>query len=129
MPQNIGSTFTIKSNNGSMVPLYPNTIDKQVMNEAFGEEFGPYPVTLPVGNWVNRQQTVDMPGITSQDIPICLKVLSGTIDEMKAQDAGYTLLDPLIGIESLQGQVRFTLRSTTNKLPRVDLNVVVSWNR
>ncbi len=129
MSKNIGSVMTFFGNNNNQIPLYPLTTCSQVEDMNFGEEFGPFTLVLKANGWVNKQQTLDLPGITEKDIPYCIKVLKGTVPEMKAQDAGYTLIDPFKGIESLDGQVRFTLRDRTNKTPKVDITVQITWNR
>lgn len=123
MPTNEGFVMTIKATDGTLVPLYPNTTIEQVIDWDVGEVYGPYVLNLPVSGWVENQQTVALDGISSENIPVCVKVLSGSTEEMIAQDQAYGLLDPLIGIESLQNEVRFTCTST----PTVDFQVQVSW--
>ena len=122
---NLGFVMTIKANDGTLIPLYPQTIKDQVVGWNGGEVFGPYQFTLTSSNWSNNQQIVNLDGVTENDIIICTKALTGTKTAMEAQDQAYNLLDPLVGIESLQNQIRFTCTST----PTVNFTVSVSWTR
>ena len=122
---NLAFELNIKANNGTYVPLSPNTIKSQIIDWSMGELYGPIQVTLPASGWQNLQQTVTVEGTQSTDIPFCIKVLSGTVDEMKAQDTAYSLLDPRRGIESLNNQIRFTAVST----PVTDFQVQIHWFR
>ena len=122
---NLGFVMTIKANDGTLVPLYPKTIKEQIVGWNAGEVFGPYQFILTTNGWVNNQQTVTLNGVTEEDIVSCVKVLSGTEEEMIAQDQAYGLLDALTGVESLQNQIRFTCTST----PSVDFTVSISWTR
>lgn len=125
MPSNLGFTTTIKANDGTLVPLYPKTTKDQVLGWDIGESYGPYQFTLDVAEWSNNQQTVSLNGVMPTDILKCTKVLSGSQEEMIAQDQAYSLLNSLTGIESLQNQIRFTCTST----PTVNFTVSVSWTR
>lgn len=125
MPSNLGFTMTIKANDGTLVPLYPKTTKDQVLGWDIGESYGPYQFTLDAAEWSNNQQTVLLDGVMPTDILICTKVLTGTQEEMIAQDQAYSLLNPLTGIESLQNQIRFTCTS----VPTVNFTVSVSWTR
>lgn len=118
--------MTYRGNDGSVL-LFPTTPKSQIIDANFGEMFGPYQFTLTAAEWSNGQQTVTVDGITSDDIPRCIKVLSGTFDEMIEQDKAYSMLDPVVGIESLDGQVRFTCLS--GQIPSVDFTVQVFWFR
>lgn len=122
MPSNQGFTMSYYGQAG-YIPLYPKTISDQVEDWDLGSAYGPIQITLPSTGWVNNQQTVAVEGINLFNIPMCVKVLSGTEEEMKAQDEAYSFLDPYIGIESLQNQVRFTCTQT----PTVDLTVQIDW--
>lgn len=122
---NLAFELNIKANNGTYVPLSPNTIKSQIIDWSMGELYGPIQVTLPASGWQSLQQTVTVEGIQETDIPFCIKVLSGTVDEMKAQDVAYSLLDPRRGIESLTNQIRFTAVST----PVTDFQVQIHWFR
>lgn len=122
---NLGFEMTIKANDGTLVPLYPQTIKDQVVGWNIGQVFGPYQFTLASSGWSNNQQTVNLNGVSSEDKVICVKVLSGTQVEMEQQDQSYNLLNPLIGVESLQNQIRFTCTST----PTSDFTVQISWTR
>ena len=125
MPTNEGFVLSIKNNQNTYTQLYPKTTVKQVLGWEVGEVFGPYQLTLVANDWQNNQQTLTLNDITSTDIPFCVKILSGTAEEMIAQDKAYSLLDPKTGIESLDGQVRFTATET----PTVDITVQVGWTR
>ena len=122
---NLGFVMTIKATNGVLVPLYPQTIKDQVVDWNIGEVFGPYQFTLLASGWINNQQTITLDGVSSTNIVVCTKILTGTQEQMIAQDQAYSLLDPLIGVESLQNQIRFTCKST----PTVDFTVSVSWTK
>lgn len=122
---NLGFEMTIKANDGTPVPLYPQTIKDQVIGWNIGQVFGPYQFTLTSSGWSNNQQTVNLNGVSSEDKVTCVKILSGTQTEMKQQDQSYNLLNPLTGVESLQNQIRFTCTST----PTSDFTVQISWTR
>lgn len=125
MPSNQGFVMTIKATDGTLVSLYPTTIISQVLDWDVGEVYGPYVLDLPTTGWSNNQQTVTLTGISPDDIPICVKVLSGTDAQMEAQDTAYGLLDSLTGVESGSNQVTFTCTAT----PQVDFQVQISWTR
>lgn len=125
MPTNKGFTLSYKGQNG-YIPLYPKTISSQVIDWNLGNFYGPIQVTLSSNNWVNNTQTVVVNGVTPDDIIYCVKVLSGTEAQMKAQDEAYGLLDPYIGIESLENAVKFTC---TESSPTVDLTVQIEWQK
>ena len=125
MADNLGFTMTIKANNGTLIPLYPQTTREQIMGWSAGEVFGPYQFTLLANNWHNNQQTVNLNGVTSSDIVVCVKVLSGTKAQMIEQDEAYSLLDSLTGVQSLQNQIKFTCTST----PQVNFTVSISWTK
>ena len=124
MPSNLGFTLNYKGQVG-WIPLYPNTIQSQVIDWKLGESYGPYELTLPASGWQNNQQTLTLDGVSSEDILYCVKVLNGTQEQMIAQDQAYSLLAPYVGIESLNNQVKFTCTST----PTVDFTVQISWFR
>lgn len=123
MPSNQGFTLSYKGQNG-YIPLYPNTTTDQVIDWDLGNYYGPIQITLLASNWSNNQQVVGVNGITPNDILNCTKVLSGTQVEMQAQDEEYSLLDPYVGIESLENAIRFTCTSSS---PTVDLTVQIDW--
>lgn len=123
MPTNQGFTLSYKGQNG-YIPLYPNTTTDQVIDWNLGNCYGPIQITLLSGNWSNNQQTIAVNGITPDDILNCIKVLSGTESEMEEQDRAYSLLDPYIGIESLENAIRFTC---TESSPKIDLTVQIDW--
>ena len=125
MPTNLGVTMSFKNNEGDYISLHPKTVKEQILDWNVGEVFGPYSFTLTANGWVDNLQTVELEGITENDIPYCLKILSGTQEEMIAQDQAYSLLDPITGIESLNNQVRFKVKS----VPTIDFQVQISWTR
>lgn len=125
MPTNQGFTMSYNGQNG-WIPLYPSTLQSQVLGWGLGESYGPYQLTLSSNAWINNQQTVNLNGVMSSDILYCIKVLSGTEEQMQAQDAAYSLLDPYVGIESLNNQIKFTCTSSS---PTVDITVQVYWFR
>ena len=43
---NLGFTMTIKATDGTLVPLYPQTIKSQIVGWNAGEVYGPYQLTL-----------------------------------------------------------------------------------
>lgn len=107
------------------IPLYPSTLQSQVLGWGLGESYGPYELTINANNWQNNQQTLTLDGVSSEDILYCVKVLNGTQEQMIIQDEAYSLLDPYIGIESLNNQIKFTCTST----PTVDFTVQINWFR
>lgn len=125
MPTNQGFTMSYNGQNG-WIPLYPSTLQSQVLGWGLGESYGPYQLTLSSSAWTNNQQTVNLNGVMSSDVLYCIKVLSGTEEQMQAQDAAYSLLDPYVGIESLNNQIKFTCTSSS---PTVDITVQVYWFR
>ena len=122
---NLGFVMTTKASDRTLVPLYPQTTIDQVVGWNAGQVYGPYQLTLSASGWSSNQQTLALTGVSPTDIVNCTKVLSGTQQQMIAQDEAYSLLDPLIGVESLQNEIRFTCTST----PTVDFTVSVSWTR
>lgn len=122
MSSNLGFEMTYKGN-GVNVPLHPTTIIDQVIDWNIGEVFGPYTITLPSTGWSNLQQTVKLDGVTPNDLVKCIKVLTGTQEEMVAQNEAYNLLDSQTGIESLENQLVFTCTA----VPSVDFTVQVAW--
>lgn len=125
MSTNKGFTLQHKTNNDSYVPLYPRTLQDQILNWGIGEVYGPYTFVLSAENWVNNQQTINFNGITANDTLNCVKVLSGTEAEMKAQDDAYSLLSSTEGIQSANNQVIFTCDST----PSIDIQVQIWWTK
>lgn len=127
MPLAKGIEINYKNANGN-VPLHPQTSIEQVLNWGAGETYGPFRINIPANSWdkATKQATFDLAEITSNDIPYCNKILTGTKDQKIAQDKAYSLIDPLIGVESLDGQVRFTC---TKEVPTVDITVQIEWER
>lgn len=122
---NLGFELTYKTAS-SNVALYPRTIKSQVLGWNAGEVFGPYVLTLPQDQWAQGSLTLSLADVTETDRVKCIKMLSRIPEEMMAQDRAFNLIDPLIGIESKNGQIKFTC---TNAVPTVDLQVQVSWTR
>lgn len=126
MPNNTGFTMTIKANDGTLVPLYPSTTLDQIVGWNAGLTYGVYSFILDGGGWDgNNQQTVTLDGVSSNDILICTPIFSGTQEQMIAQSEAYNLLDPVIGVESLQNAVKFTCTSK----PEVNITVQIIWTR
>ena len=105
--------------------LNPITSVTQVLNLDAGKVFGPYIFTLELDNWVLNQQTFAAPELVSTDIPMVTKVLIGTVDQMKAQNTAFGLLDSDTGVESLDGEIIFT----TTRTPDTTYQVQVWWTR
>ena len=123
--KNKSTIMTTKSTNGNLIPLYPTTTKEQVLGWDIGEAYGPYIFYL--NQWTGKQCTLPLTGLTSNDIVKCVKILYGTKEEMILQDQAYSLLDPIIGVESLNNEIRFTC---TNETPQnIVLKVQVSWTR
>ena len=122
---NLGFELTYKTAS-SNVALYPRTIKSQVLGWNVGEVFGPYVLTLPQNQWSQGSLTLSLADVTETDRVKCIKMLSGTPEELMAQDRAFNLIDSLTGIESKNGQIKFTC---TNAVPTVDLQVQVSWTR
>ena len=125
MSTNKGFIMSYNNNNG-WIPLYPFTLKSQIIGWNLGESYGPYEIILYANNWINNQQIIDLNGVIESDILYCLKILSGTQEQMIAQDEAYGLLDPIVGIESLYNQIRFTCTSNS---PTIDLTLQISWVR
>ena len=125
MPSNQGFILTTKSNNNSLVSLYPQTTKEQVINWDLGEIFGPYQITLLNNDWVNNEQIIELNGVDSNDIIECNPILSGTLENMQMQSYCYSLLLPQTGIQSLQNQVKFSCIKT----PPNDFIVSLIWTR
>lgn len=124
MPDYKGFVLSIKAEDNGYTPLYPETTKDQVIGWNIGEVYGPYSLTLSASNWVNKQQIVNLNGVTSNTIVFCTNVLSGDQSNMINQENAYALLDPKYGIESLNNQLKFTC---TNAVPEIDINVQVWW--
>lgn len=123
----MNTTIKVLGNNNNYIQLHPKTTKENVNGWELGELFGPYQITLYASRWnADRQQTVSLPGITQEDIPYCVKVLTGSQQQMMAQISAYNLLDPIAGLESLDGELRFTC---SESVPNVDLTVQVDWIR
>lgn len=123
--RNTSTVMTTKSKNGNLIPLYPTTIKEQVLGWDVGEVYGPYIVYI--GEWEGKQYTVPLNGLTSNDIVKCVNILYGDEDSMRLEDQAYSLLDPIIGVESLNNEIRFTC---TNETPQnIALRVQISWTR
>lgn len=126
MPSNQGFVMTIKATDGTLVPLYPTTIIDQVTDWNVGEVYGPYVFELVASGWgENSTQIFDLQDITENDIPICVKILEGAEEEMKAQQQAYNLIDPVQGVQSLNGQIVFKV----TEVPQTDFKVQISWSR
>lgn len=121
---NKGFTMKVKTNNG-YVTLYPQTLITQIENNNIGEVYK-IVVTLKADSWNNSfQQTVTVDDILESDIPMIVKVLEGTVEQMKQQENAYTLLNTITGVYAFDNRIRFTC---TEK-PQVDFKVQVYWTR
>lgn len=121
---NKGFTMKVKTNNG-YVTLYPQTLTTQIENNDIGEIYKAE-VILKADSWNNSfQQTVTVDDILESDIPIIVKILEGTAEQMKQQENAYTLLNTITGVYAFDNKVRFTC---TEK-PQVDFKVQVHWTR
>ena len=125
MPRNQGIEIMLKTDNG-YTPLHPEMPPDRIIGKVVGERYGPYTLSLTSANWANGKQTLELSNITEMDIPIVIKQLEGTKEEMIAQNLAYSLLDPIIGVESKNGSIIFTLTDSA-KVPSVDFNVQVYW--
>ena len=124
-PMNEGAVFSYKGQNG-YIPLYPVTTSGQVEGLQLGQVFGPLQITLLASAWENNQQSVSVLGISETDILTCVNVLSNDITTAMQQDQAYSLLDPYIGINSIENGIVFTC---TNNAPTVDITVQIDCLR
>lgn len=125
MEDNKAFAMKVKANDGTYNTLVPDSVKQQVIDWGLGEIYGPYNFTLTAQNWFNNTQAIQFEEVTSNDKPICTKVLNGTKEQMIAQDKAYSLLDDKIGIQSVNGVIKFTCAET----PKVDFEVQVWWSR
>lgn len=125
MASNVGFVMTTKSSNDSLIPLYPKTTKNQILGWNCGEIFGPFSFTLKASDWVNKQQAFPLTGVMRTDMVQCIKVLSGSSEEMIQQEQAYNLLNPLTGVETLQNQIRFSCVA----VPENDFTVEITWRR
>ena len=109
-------------NNQGYVKIYPNTTTEQVMGYNLGEVYGPYQLTLSSNGWSGNIQTETLPEVRNTDYLICNQILTGTNENMIAQDEAYSLIT---SINSLNGSVQFTCSET----PSVNLTIQISWIR
>lgn len=129
MPECITPSLQILNNAGNSVKLNPRTVTSQALTPPLGQVFGPFTLTLNTNSWnsTTKQATLTLTDITNTDIPIvCLSYKSGLGYDLQKQRTAFNLLDPIIGVESLNGQIRFTC---TTSVPTVALQVEVSWTR
>lgn len=115
----------IKNSKQQHVPLYPSTSLSQVVQWEGQEVFGPFVFELNSANWNNNQQIFDLPEVLNTDIVKCVRILEGSKEDMQNQLKAYNLLDPLKGVESLNGEIRFT----ATKTPEHSVKVQVFWTR
>lgn len=119
-------TLKEKTTSGDYVSLYPQTHVSQVIDWISGEAYGPYVFELVASGWgENNTQIFDLQDITENDVPICVKILAGAEEEMKAQQQAYNLVDPVQGVQSLNGQIVFKV----TEVPQTDFKVQISWSR
>lgn len=125
MPNNKGFTMELKKNGNGYISLFPKTVQSQVIGWNIGEIFGPYTLVLKADAWINNKQIVNFDGISNQDFVYCLKVLSGTKEEMIAQDINYSKLSEDEGVESLNGGLQFKCKTK----PTADIQMQIWWTR
>lgn len=118
-------TMKIKANDGTYNTLFPESVRRQVIDWGLGEIYGPYVFVLRADSWSNNTQTVQVPYILPSDYPICMKVLKGSLEEMKKQNDAYALLTSNGGIQSREDSIVFTCSSE----PEIDFEVQVWWSR
>lgn len=126
----LGFDLQAKTVNG-YTKLNPFTTPAQVKGLEAGKLYGPYTITLNRQNWnlVNNliaTQIVDLAEVTEDDVVMVSKILSGNTEEAIQQNKIYEGLDTYRGVESLQGQLKFT---TTAVQYSTDINVQVWWIR
>ena len=122
MQKNQGFTMQIKNNSGNYISLYPKTTKHQVMGWNIGKISGPYIVELKANKWINNEQIVNLDGISPDKKIYCLKILSGTKDQMKQQSENYNLL-LFNGVISLNNQIKFKSSDIIDS----DIKVQVWW--
>lgn len=120
---NKGFTMKVKTANG-YVGLYPQTLLKKIDDLNIGSTYKQI-VTLPANNWQDLQQIVEVADILESDTPMVNKILEGTVEQMELQESAFNMLDPVVGVYSFDGKVRFTCKT----LPRVDFKVQIYWTR
>ena len=120
---NKGFTMKVKTANG-YVSLYPQTLLEKIDGFNIGSVYKQI-VTLSTNNWQDLQQTVDVTDILESDTPMVNKILEGTPEQMRLQENAFNTLDPIVGVYSFDGKVRFTCKT----LPQVDFKVQIYWTR
>lgn len=120
---NKGFTMKVKTANG-YVSLYPQTLSKKIDGLNIGSVYKQI-VILPANGWQNLQQTVEVADILESDVPMVNKILEGTIEQMRLQENAFNTLDPIVGVYSFDGKVKFTCKI----LPQVDFKVQIYWTR
>lgn len=109
------------------VAIGTNASQVQGLDEK-GVAFGPYQISLPASGWnkETRKQKVLLSEVIDTDIVYCVKVLTGTKENMLKQQEAYNLLDATKGVNSLNGELEFYC---TKNIPTVDLKIQVEWVR
>lgn len=125
MNNNKSFILKVKASNGYYNTLYPETIKQQVADWDLGEVIGPFNITLRANQWFNNKQRVVQNNVLPSDRPICTKILSGTKQNMIAQDEAFSLLKTNNGIQTDFNAIIFTC----DKTPTVDFQVQVWWCR
>ena len=125
MASNKEATLKIKNNAGSYTPLYPILPKSQVIGWDAGEIVGPYTLELKATDWVRNIQTLDLNGVSAEDVVHCVKVLEGTEEQMLAQYEAYQRLNPRTGVQSLSNQIKFTC----DEIPQANFKVLVWWTK
>lgn len=121
---NQGVTMKVKSGN-SYVTLYPQTLTTLIQNNNIGEVYKTE-IELEVDDWNDAfQQTIAVADILQSDTPMVVRILEGTVAQMKKQENAYNLLNPITGVYAGDGFVRFTCKDK----PQVNFKVQVHWTR
>ena len=120
---NQGAIFTYY--NGTYnIPLYPKTTSEQVEGLSYAKAQGPIQITLNALQWQNQQQTVTVQGVSETDLVTCINILSSDVDVANLQSQDYNLLDPEIGVNTIQNGIVFTCSSA---VPTTDLTLQIDW--
>ena len=118
MHKNKGFTMQLKNDKGNYISLYPKTTKSQVNDWNIGQIINFKNIVIKSKDWVRNTQIINFDGISTTDRLYCLKVLTGTKEEMIEQQNNF---DFITSIESLNNKVKFTCSS----IPNVDIKVQI----
>ena len=119
MVSNKGFTMQIKNNANNYISLYPKTVKGQVIGWNVGE-IKTANIVLKSNAWANKRQTIDLEGISSNDIIQCLIILEGDEIQMKKQKEQYSFIS---SVNSLTNKIEFNC----TKVPNVDIKLQLNW--